>query len=249
LGSPTTEAGRQGGAKGTNEKQVKKVIKRSFAIAAKEVTVAQFLAFRKDHPYAKEYARTLDCPVNVVTWYEAAAYCNWLSDQEGLERFYEPNGQGQYAEGMKLKANYLRLPGYRLPMEAEWEYACRAGTMTSRYYGEGEQLLGKYAWYQANSLNRWLLPVGNLKPNDWGLFDMLGYAIEWTQDMPFLYVPGEDKENIKDIKGIYNADFRVLRGGSFYTSASDVRCALRFWHVPSYRLHYVGFRPARTFTP
>jgi formylglycine-generating enzyme required for sulfatase activity len=249
MGSPTTEAGRQGGAEGRNEKQVKKLIKRSFAIAAKEVTVAQFLAFRKDHPYDKQHARTLDCPVNLVTWYDAAAYCNWLSDQEGLERCYEPNAQGQYAEGMKLKANYLRLTGYRLPTEAEWEYACRAVAVTSRYYGAGEELLGKYAWYQANSLDRWLLPVGSLKPNDWGLFDMLGNAYEWTQDMPFLYVPGEDKENIKDIKGIYNADSRVLRGGSFISHASLVRCANRTGVVPATRSDYVGIRPARTFTP
>jgi serine/threonine protein kinase/formylglycine-generating enzyme required for sulfatase activity len=250
IGSPPTEAGRGGGAEGTNEKQVKKLIKRSFAIAAKEVTVAQFLAFRKDHPYAyaKEYARTLDCPVNLVTWYDAAAYCNWLSDQEGLERCYEPNAQGQYAEGMKLKANYLRLPGYRLPTEAEWEYACRAGAVTSRYYGEGEELLGKYAWYQANSQSRWLLSVGSLKPNDWGLFDMLGNALEWTQDMPLLYVPGEDKENINDIKkGIKTADSRVLRGGSFVNQASFVRCANRNWLVPTDRRSNVGFRPARTF--
>src|SRR6202043_366575 len=103
---------------------------RNYAIAAKEVTVEQFLRFRNDHAYAKHSTPTLDCPVNMVTWYDAVAYCNWLSDQEGLERCYEPNAQGAYAAGMKMKANYLQLTGYRLPTEAEWEYACRAQALT-----------------------------------------------------------------------------------------------------------------------
>jgi formylglycine-generating enzyme required for sulfatase activity len=129
---------------------------------------------------------------------------------------------------MKVRANYLSLQGYRLPSEAEWEYACRAGAVTSRYYGESEDLLGRYAWYMANSLNRWMLPVGSLKPNDFGLFDMQGNAVEWCQERPFYPRPGkpgqpiEDKEDVRDLS---DREYRVLRGGSF-----------------------VGFRPARTFT-
>jgi formylglycine-generating enzyme required for sulfatase activity len=247
IGSPISEAGREGGADGQNERQVKKQINRTLVIAAKEVTVAQFLAFRPQHSYTKHYVRSLDCPVNNVTWYDAAAYCNWLSEQEGLEPCYEPKAQGQYAAGMKLKASYLSLPGYRLPTEAEWEYACRAGTATSRYHGESEEILGKYAWYANNSLNRWLLPVGSLKPNDWGLFDMLGNALEWCQDIPYLYSSGEDRENTKDTKSISSADIRVLRGGSFGNPALLVRSAGRSGDAPTDRGSNLGFRPARTF--
>src|SRR5207245_3936582 len=125
-----------------------------------------------------------DCPIGGVTWHEAAEYCNWLSKEEGLpptEWCYEANAAGKYAEGMKLAANYLKRTGYRLATEAEWEYACRAGAVTSRSYGEAEDLLGKCAWYLGNSKERtW--PVGRLKPNDLGLFDMHGNIWTWCQE-------------------------------------------------------------------
>jgi formylglycine-generating enzyme required for sulfatase activity len=226
-------------------------IGRTFAIASKEVTVEQFRLFRKEHSFNRQYARADDCPANVVTWYDAAAYCNWLSAREGIAKeqwCYEPNDAGEYAEDMKLKPNYLAVAGYRLPSEAEWEYACRAGAVTSRYYGETEELLGKYAWYTANSRDREMLPVGSLKPNDLGLFDMLGNALEWCQE-GFAYYPegkaSEDKEDKKDIKDKIR---RVLRGGSFDNQASPVRSALRLIVVPTAQYSSVGFRPARTFT-
>ena len=94
---------------------------------------------------------------------------------------YLPNEDGAYDEGMTIPADVLKRTGYRLPTEAEWEYACRAGTITSRYYGLSIDLLGKYAWYQANSQDHaW--PCGSLLPNDLGLFDMLGNVYEWCQD-------------------------------------------------------------------
>ena len=246
IGSPTTEVDRYGGPEGESEKQVKRSIGRSFAIASKAVTVEEFHKFRPDHAYNKLYSGKPNCPMNQVTWFDAAAYCNWLSDREGLEAVYEPNEDRAYGPGMKLKADYLHLSGYRLPTESEWEYACRAGVVTSRYYGETADLLGKYAWYTTNSLNRWMLPVGRLKPNDLGLFDMLGNAYQWCEDRALLYTGGEDKEDIKDIKDINSDSSRVLRGGSFLHRASDVRSAYRNDNAPANRGLIYGFRPART---
>src|SRR5208282_774010 len=122
--------------------------------------------------------------MTAVDWYAASAYCNWLSEREGIPEdqwCYLKNTQGAYAEGMKLAPDYLSRGGYRLPTEAEMEYACRAGAVTSRYYGETEELLANYAWYQKNSTERtW--PVGLLKPNDLGLFDMHGNVWTWCQE-------------------------------------------------------------------
>jgi formylglycine-generating enzyme required for sulfatase activity len=265
MGSPPEEAGRFGGPQGKHETKHWRKIGRTFAVASKEVTVAQFRgcpAF-KNHAYNKQYARTPDHPVNNVTWYQAAEYCNWLSREEGLPECYEPIGQGKYAEGMKMKPNYLNLTGYRLPTEAEWEYACRSEEGTSRYYGETDELLRKYAWFSKNSLDRWMLPVGrlkadelHLKPNDFGLFHMLGNAMEWCQDPARSYRPGTpanpvlDLENKGDIeKGIFDNNGRLLRGGSFSNQASTVRSADRLTYVPADRLANVGFRVARTLPP
>jgi formylglycine-generating enzyme required for sulfatase activity len=149
-----------------------------------------------------------------------------------------------------LKAKYLSLQGYRLPTEAEMEYATRAGAVTSRYYGETEELLPRYGWYLKNAGERtW--PVGSKKPNDLGLFDLHGNVYTWCQesyqgDYPAL----KNGEGIEDKEGalsIKSTVVRVLRGGSFLDRASFVRSAFRYWLVPSIRGFHVGFRPARTF--
>ncbi len=247
MGSPNTEVGRVGGPNDKTEQRHQERIDRSFAIASKEVTVGQFLRFRKERAYNKDYSPSDDHPINKMTWYEAAAYCNWLSGQEKIpeaEWCYEPNEQKQYGPGMKMAKDYLTRTGYRLPSESEWEYACRSGSLTSRYYGEGEDLLGQYAWYGKTTEDK-MLPVGSLKPNDLGLFDMLGNAMEWVNDRAFFYKPGLDREDTN--AQITNDLNRVLRGGSYLDQASTVRSALRSQLAPSNTFLIFGFRPARTF--
>jgi formylglycine-generating enzyme required for sulfatase activity len=131
------------------------------------------------------------------------------------------------------------------------EYACRAGAVTSRYYGETEELLAKYGWYFQNSQERtW--SVGARKPNDLGLFDMHGNIFTWCQESYKAYPAPKDDEVVEDKEddlSINPQTVRVLRGGSFISPASYLRCAHRPRLVPPTRTNPVGFRPARTFTP
>ncbi len=251
MGSPPAEVGREGGPAGTMELRHWRRVGRSFAIAAKEVTLEQFLRFRKDHPADGKAAPSGECPVNRVTWYDAAAYCNWLSEQEGIaqeEWCYEPNTDGKYAEGMKLAVNYLQRTGYRLPTEAEWEYACRAGTITRYSFGDSDELLAKYGWYDKNSQGK-LWPVGSLRPNDLGLFDMHGNDWEWCQDELKPYArrgDGKATEDLEDLGDIANGKNRVLRGGPFVDGPSSQRSAVRGINGPTDGRIYYGFRPARS---
>jgi formylglycine-generating enzyme required for sulfatase activity len=242
MGSPPTEKDRAG-----NETQHQRRISRTIAIAATAVTKEQFLRFQPKfgHNQMMRYPEPT-CPIGGVKWYEAAAYCNWLSKEEGIAEAqwcYEIKGNA-----VKLKAKYLSLSGYRLPTEAEMEYATRAGALTSRYYGETEELLPKYAWYDKNSQERtW--PVGSLKPNDLGLFDVQGNLFTWCQESYKQYPAGKGDEAVEDQEDglvVTSTDSRVLRGGSFLSRASVVRSANRFDSVPTLRNYSVGFRPART---
>ena len=154
-------------------------------------------------------------------------------------------------EGMKLARDHLQRSGYRLPTQAEMEYACRAGATTSRYFGQTEELLDKYAWYIHNAQDRtW--PLGSKKPNDLGLFDLHGNVYTWCQESHRDYPAPKDGEVVEDKEDVLSIDrtsHRVLRGGSFGHLASFVRCANRDRFAPTLRGDDVGFRPARTFTP
>jgi serine/threonine protein kinase/formylglycine-generating enzyme required for sulfatase activity len=238
---------------GEGPERHRRTIARSFAIATKEVTVDEFLRFRKEHNALKEYAATGNCPVISVTWFEAAAYCNWLSEKEGIPKeqwCYEQSVTSKDDEGMKMADNYLRRTGYRLPMEEEWEYVCRAGGDTGFSFGESADLIGKYAWIYANSLSK-SNPVGLLKPNDLGVFDMHGNAWEWCQDSYVEYRKGGDGEVAinEDIREIFRGKSRVMRGGSSLGQASVVRSAYRLEVVPMTHFNLNGFRLARTFIP
>jgi serine/threonine protein kinase/formylglycine-generating enzyme required for sulfatase activity len=246
MGSPATESGREEGFTDEVEPRREKSIGRSYAIAAKEITVAEFLKFSPKHIYYVRRSPGPDCPINAVTWYAAAEYCNWLSRKEGIPEdqwCYLPNAAGKFDNGMRMRPNYLHLQGYRLPTEAEWEFACRAEASACRFYGESAELLDRYACYTRNTMVPNMSPVGSLMPNDLGIFDMLGNALEWCQDQCSRVEPGED---VEDPRPITNAESRVLRGGAFNDHADYVRCAHRYPFPPTLRDLSVGFRVART---
>jgi formylglycine-generating enzyme required for sulfatase activity len=247
MGSPADEPDRS-----PEEKQHLRHIPRSFAIATKEVTVGQFREFLKAKPgVGHDWGPTVkhspdpDGPVLGVTWFAAAQYCRWLSEREGIkeEQMCYP-AIPEIKDGMVLPADYLARTGYRLPTEAEWEYACRARSVTSRPYGGGDKLLDQYAWHVGNSRGR-AGRVGSLKPNDFGLFDMLGNAWEWCHDAWTPYpLPAEDREQPGAITA---AQERVLRGGGFFSAAPDVRAAYRLGSLPQVPFSQAGFRVTRTW--
>jgi eukaryotic-like serine/threonine-protein kinase len=215
-----------------------------FAVSSENVTVEQFQRFREEYKPSKENAPTKECAAIEVSWYEAAEYCNWLSEREGIpkeQRCYEPNKDGKYADGMKIKAGYFQLQGYRLPTEAEWEYACRAGSQAGYSFGEPAELLERYGWFVGNSLGQ-AHPGGLLKPNDLGLFDMHGNVWQWTQDA-YIVKPTDKEDDRGEL--VAGASFRVDRGGGWIGVAGDCRAAYRGRFAPAARPGNLGFRVAR----
>ncbi len=259
MGSPPTEPKRNA----TGEIPRRRVIPRRFAIAAREVTVEQFQQFLKGGGITIEryqlpaseltkFSPDPEGPWFGLDWYSAAHYCNWLSEQEGLPKeqwCYLPNEAGSYGEGMTIPADVLDRKGYRLPTEAEWEYACRAGTITSRYYGNSINMLNAYAWYQANSWEHaWA--CGSLLPNDLGVFDMLGNMSEWCQNglnASKSAKNGMYTDLISGSESIVEKNLRLTRGASFGDHTANVRSAYRSWYAPAIRNSLFGFRPSRTY--
>ena len=233
------------------------IVPRRFAIATKEVSVEQWQKFERTNTepgtFVHNYSPDPDGPMISINWYIAAKYCNWLSEQEGLPKdqwCYLPNEAGADAEGMTIPADVLDRTGYRLPTDAEWEFACRAGTVTSYYFGLSNELLGRYAWYQVNGKDHaW--SCGALLPNDLGMFDMIGNEFEWVLDGLLNRSAPEQRGLVSDNRTIYehitNQNSRFLRGGSFRARAADVRSAFRDKYSPSMDLSSTGFRLARTY--
>jgi sulfatase modifying factor 1 len=158
-------------------------------------------------------------PVESVSWWDAVAFCNALSQREGLAPAYRLTADEERVEWV------TSADGYRLPTEAEWEHACRAGTTPARY-----GRLDEIAWYRGNSRER-LHEVGGKQPNAWGLHDMLGNVWEWCWD---LYDP--------EVYGTY----RVLRGGGWFDEPWSCRASVRRRSHPTFRIDDAGFRIARS---
>ncbi len=229
---------------------------RSFLLSDREVSVGLFQRFVNDPDYpnddkpdswegaSKEYSPSAAHPVQNVNWYDAVLFCNWLSRREGLRQYYEPTGKKETLRDHRRREQEYDAwqvvadgNGYRLPTEAEWEYACRAMTITEYACGNDESLLDRYAVYDAVRTEI----CGSKMPNSWGLFDMHGNAWEWCHDY---YGSLGVEEAVTDPSGPQEGDSRVLRGGSFLHAARNLSSAHRGDHQPVLRFTPHGFRVA-----
>ncbi len=238
---------------GGDEAPHDRTINRSFAIGTREVSLAEFRLFLKespdlravwDSPAVRMRLPSDDCAVGAVTWFDAVRYCNWLSAREGI-----PEDQWCYPRactpGMVLPKDALERTGYRIPTEAEWEYACRSGTTTIWPHGLSEPRLRDYAWCLLNS-GRVLHPPGLKLPNDAGLFDILGNASEWCIEVVDDPNDIRTREDILQFAQVNGGDAVDSRGGSILDPSADIRSANRNLHKSVERLPYFGFRLART---
>lgn len=236
MGSPENEKDRF-----DNEGPQHQVSINPFYMGTTEVTNAQFRAFRSDHDSKDYEGHSLNGdyqPVVNISWEDAKAFCEWLSNETGDE--------------------------YRLPTEAEWEYACRAGTETRRWWGDDlndnqacsfanvrdlsvKEKFEKFGWSEVFNCNDGYAvtsPVGSFKPNKYGLYDMLGNVWEWCED-------GYDEDYYStspdtNPTNIQSNQFRVLRGGGWLSDRRLVRSANRGGGPPGNRGYLIGFRVART---
>ena len=244
--TPTTKRFIMGSEDGEDREQPihEVIINYDFEISQTPVTVGEFRVFIEETDYISEaekgdgafvydgkdwekkddvswknpyFEQTDEHPVVCVSWNDAQAYIKWLNEKTGEM--------------------------YRLPTEAEWEYACRAGSTTKWYFGDDEKELDKYAWYHQNSDNK-THPVGEKLPNQWGLCEMHGNVLEWCFDDyvdNYENTPRDGSENIEEKK-----EYKSLRGGSWSYDASVTRSAFRLRVDPTFRFNDVGFRLLRT---
>lgn len=207
-----------------------------FEIRACPIMAREFLEFRPGHSYDTQTAHSMDCPVNKVTWFDAVAFCNWLSERHGLPRdqwCYLPNSDGIYDVGMTIPADIHSRKGFRLPTTVEWDYCSKAGSTTPWSWGKSPERADRYAWSLGNSGYR-THPVGELRPNSFGLFDMNGNVWEWIHDTP--------KPSFTETVG---DEPRFLRGGTYLNDAASIRNDSQIANQPHTRTGADGFRVLR----
>ena len=246
MGSPEDELGRF-----ENETQHQVTLTRDFVILSTEVTQRDFEDVMGYHTSFFSQCGD-DCPVEKVSWHEAAAYCNALSDLEGYSSCYSCSGSGLEV-ACEIDISFpipYNCPGYRLPTEAEWEYAARAGTVEGTYNGDLEIdrlecerpnfISDPIAWFCGNTYSTQL--VGLKEPNAWGLYDMLGNVWEWCHDWYGDYTT----DPVTDPYGIDSGAHRVVRGGGWTDGARIARSPCRNGYHYLLRGSLLGFRPVRT---
>ncbi|MDF1548339.1 MAG: formylglycine-generating enzyme family protein [Bacteroidales bacterium] len=215
----------------SDEKPTHTVILSDFYIAKYEVTVAQYKAYcnevgrrlpndpkpswYEEHPNASKWVWNNNYPILNVSWNDAIEYCKWLSRKTGQN--------------------------YTLPTEAQWEYAARGGQYSKNYKYSGSNNINKVAWYDETTYEKGPQPVGSLKPNELGIYDMSGNAWEWCKDFFGKY----SSSTQTDPSGPSNSPFRVIRGGSWYYVAHLARLTARDGPYPHYTNYNYGFRVAR----
>ena len=249
IGSPVWEKDRF-----DSETQSVRNVDRNFFLANTETTVAQFKKFlddpkvrstyeRTSFSYTKRLAADEQCPQIAVRFFDAIKFCQWLSEKEQIpaDEWCYPGIWSVRPDEYEMPPDYLTRRGYRLPTEAEWELACRAGSPLARPYGDVDELLREYAWGYHNAANR-THAVAALRPNDWGFYDMLGNASEWCHDVYRLFYETVNDDDARKL----SFGQRVLRGASFDHHPTNLRSARRQASSPSVNGYRFGFRLART---
>jgi len=212
----------------TWERPVHAVTLDAFKISSTEITQEQYKKVMGVYP--SKFAGFLNLPVENVSWQDAVAFCNELSEMTGLQPCYDLSS---------WQCDFSRN-GFRLPTEAEWEYACRGGSDLEWGAGAGEGDLGRMAWFRGNSYNM-TNPVRSLASNLAGLYDMQGNVWEWCND----FIGWYNCNHQTNPTGPSQGKQRVVRGGCWASAAVDCRPSVRRGRYQDYKDRYLGFRIVR----